>query len=34
MMGILRTGVFSINLLHHAMHVMGSCLLGFRTDAP
>ena len=32
MMGILRTGGFSIDLLHHAMHVIGSRLLGFSQE--
>jgi AcrR family transcriptional regulator len=32
MMGIFRSGGFSIELLHHAMHVMGSRLLGFSQE--
>jgi AcrR family transcriptional regulator len=32
MMGILRAGGFSMDLLHHAMHVMGSRLLGFSQE--
>lgn len=32
MMGIFRAGGFSIDLLHHAMHVMGSRLLGFSQE--
>ena len=32
MMGIFRSGGFSIDLLHHAMHVMGSRLLGFSQE--
>jgi hypothetical protein len=32
MIGILRTGGFSIDLTHHAMHAMGSRLLGFSQE--
>ena len=32
MMGILRAGGFSMDLLHHTMHVMGSRLLGFSQE--
>jgi hypothetical protein len=32
MMGIFRSGGFSIDLLHHGMHVMGSRLLGFSQE--
>ena len=32
MVGILRTGGFSIDLTHHAMHAMGSRLLGFSQE--
>jgi AcrR family transcriptional regulator len=32
MIGIFRSGSFSIDLLHHAMHVMGSRLLGFSQE--
>jgi AcrR family transcriptional regulator len=32
MIGILRTGGFSVGLVHHAMHVMGSRLLGFSQE--
>ncbi len=32
MMGIFRTGGFSVDLMHHAMHVMGSRLLGFSQE--
>ncbi|MFD9001423.1 TetR/AcrR family transcriptional regulator [Streptomyces sp. NPDC059582] len=32
MIGIFRTGGFSIDLVHHAMHVMGSRLLGFSQE--
>jgi AcrR family transcriptional regulator len=32
MVGILRGGGFSIDLVHHAMHVMGSRLLGFSQE--
>ncbi|WP_405626381.1 TetR/AcrR family transcriptional regulator [Streptomyces sp. NBC_01396] len=32
MIGIFRAGGFSIDLLHHAMHVMGSRLLGFSQE--
>jgi AcrR family transcriptional regulator len=32
MIGILRTGGFSIDLVHHAMHVMGSRMLGFSQE--
>jgi AcrR family transcriptional regulator len=32
MIGILRAGGFSIDLVHHAMHVMGSRLLGFSQE--
>jgi len=32
MIGILRSGGFSIDLTHHAMHVMGSRLLGFTQE--
>lgn len=32
MIGIFRAGGFSIDLIHHAMHVMGSRLLGFSQE--
>jgi AcrR family transcriptional regulator len=32
MIGIFRTGGFSMDLTHHAMHVMGSRLLGFSQE--
>jgi AcrR family transcriptional regulator len=32
MMGIFRSGGFSIDLMHHAMHVMGSRILGFSQE--
>jgi AcrR family transcriptional regulator len=32
MIGIFRAGGFSIGLVHHAMHVMGSRLLGFSQE--
>jgi AcrR family transcriptional regulator len=32
MMGIFRTGGFSVDLMHHAVHVMGSRLLGFSQE--
>lgn len=32
MIGIFRTGGFSVDLVHHAMHVMGSRLLGFSQE--
>jgi AcrR family transcriptional regulator len=32
MMGILLSGGFSIDLMHHALHVMGSRILGFSQD--
>ncbi|MEU2281557.1 TetR/AcrR family transcriptional regulator C-terminal domain-containing protein [Streptomyces sp. NPDC013178] len=32
MIGILRAGGFSVDLVHHAMHVMGSRLLGFSQE--
>jgi AcrR family transcriptional regulator len=32
MMGILLAGGFSIDLMHHALHVMGSRILGFSQD--
>lgn len=32
MIGIFRAGGFSIHLVHHAMHVMGSRLLGFSQE--
>jgi len=32
MMGILRSGGFSIDLMHHTMHVMGSRILGFSQE--
>ena len=32
MIGILRKGAFSIDLTHHAMHAMGSRLLGFSQE--
>jgi AcrR family transcriptional regulator len=32
MMGIFLTGGFSIDLMHHAMHVMGSRILGFSQE--
>jgi AcrR family transcriptional regulator len=32
MIGILRTGGFSVDLTHHAMHAMGSRLLGFSQE--
>jgi hypothetical protein len=32
MIGILRAGGFSIDLTHHAMHAMGSRLLGFSQE--
>jgi AcrR family transcriptional regulator len=32
MMGILRSGGFSIDLMHHALHVMGSRILGFSQE--
>jgi len=32
MIGIFRAGGFSIDLVHHAMHVMGSRLLGFSQE--
>ena len=32
MVGIFRAGGFSIDLVHHAMHVMGSRLLGFSQE--
>jgi len=32
MMGIFRSGGFSMDLMHHAMHVMGSRLLGFSQE--
>jgi AcrR family transcriptional regulator len=32
MMGIFRAGGFSIDLMHHAMHVMGSRILGFSQE--
>jgi hypothetical protein len=32
MVGIFRAGGFSIDLVHHAMHVMGSRMLGFSQD--
>lgn len=32
MIGIFRAGGFSIRLVHHAMHVMGSRLLGFSQE--
>jgi AcrR family transcriptional regulator len=31
-LGILRTGGFSIDLAHHAMHILGSRVLGFTQD--
>jgi AcrR family transcriptional regulator len=32
MMGILRAGGFSIDLMHHAMHAMGSRMIGFTQE--
>jgi AcrR family transcriptional regulator len=32
MMGVLLAGGFSIDLMHHALHVMGSRILGFSQD--
>jgi hypothetical protein len=32
MIGILRAGGFSVDLTHHAMHAMGSRLLGFSQE--
>jgi AcrR family transcriptional regulator len=32
MIGIFRSGGFSVDLVHHAMHVMGSRLLGFSQE--
>ncbi|MEU4091675.1 TetR/AcrR family transcriptional regulator C-terminal domain-containing protein [Streptomyces sp. NPDC026673] len=32
MIGIFRAGGFSVDLVHHAMHVMGSRLLGFSEE--
>jgi AcrR family transcriptional regulator len=32
MMGVLLAGGFSIDLMHHAMHVMGSRILGFSQE--
>ena len=32
MIGIFRTGGFSIDLTHHALHAMGSRLLGFSQE--
>lgn len=32
MIGVFRAGGFSIDLVHHAMHVMGSRLLGFSQE--
>ena len=32
MMGVLRAGGFSVDLMHHALHVMGSRLLGFSQE--
>jgi len=32
MMGIFRSGGFSIDLMHHAVHVLGSRLLGFSQE--
>jgi AcrR family transcriptional regulator len=32
MIGILRAGGFSIDLVHHAMHIMGSRVLGFSQE--
>jgi hypothetical protein len=32
MIGIFRAGGFSIDLTHHAMHAMGSRLLGFTQE--
>jgi AcrR family transcriptional regulator len=32
MMGIFRSGGFSIDLMHHTMHVMGSRILGFSQE--
>ncbi|MPY56520.1 TetR family transcriptional regulator [Streptomyces spongiae] len=32
MIGIFRAGGFSVDLVHHAMHVMGSRLLGFSQE--
>ncbi len=32
MIGIFRSGGFSIDLTHHAMHAMGSRLLGFSQE--
>jgi AcrR family transcriptional regulator len=32
MMGIFRSGGFSIDLMHHGLHVMGSRILGFSQD--
>ena len=32
MMGIFRSGGFSMDLMHHAMHVIGSRLLGFSQE--
>jgi Tetracyclin repressor-like, C-terminal domain len=32
MIGIFRAGGFSIDLTHHAMHVMGSRMLGFSQE--
>ena len=32
MMGILLSGGFSVDLMHHALHVMGSRILGFSQD--
>ncbi len=32
MIGIFRAGGFSVDLVHHALHVMGSRLLGFSQE--
>src|SRR5919106_877621 len=32
MLGLFRTGGFSVDLTHHAMHVMGSRILGFSQE--
>jgi AcrR family transcriptional regulator len=32
MLGILRTGGFSVDLAHHSLHVMGSRLIGFTQE--
>jgi AcrR family transcriptional regulator len=32
MMGLFRSGGFSVDLMHHAMHVMGSRILGFSQE--